>query len=89
MTSLRNLALGFLVMASAGPALADGALPGLLSAQDRTRLERLDVLRGTALSEARARAAPADLAALDQALSGALLPVRNVDLTGAWRCRTL
>lgn len=89
MTSIRNLALGFLVMASAGPALADGALPGLLSAQDRTRLERLDVLRGTALSEARARAAPADLAALDQALSGALLPVRNVDLTGAWRCRTL
>ena len=89
MPVLRILALACLTLSLAGPARADGAIVRILTTQDRERLARIDVTRAAALAEARARGAAGDVAILDSVMSGRLLSVHSVDLTGDWRCRTL
>jgi hypothetical protein len=84
-----RLVLVLSVLAIAGPALADGAIVRLLTPADKGRLERFDATRATAIADARARGAPADVAALERALSGKPMSVRQFDPTGDWRCRTL
>lgn len=85
----RTLVLAFLALCLAGPAVADGAIVRILTAQDRERLARLDATRTAALAEARSRGAPGDVAVLDRVVSGRPLSVRRTDLAGEWRCRTL
>lgn len=85
----RLFALIAAMLAPAFPALADGAILGLLTSQDTSRLARFDTLRPAAVSEARARGAPVDIEVLEKALGGRLLSVRGHDLAGDWRCRTL
>ena len=82
-------ALILLSVLGGGPALADGAIVSLMTAADKAKLEAFDATRAKALADARAGAAAADLAELDKAMTGAALPLRNVDLTGAWRCRVI
>ena len=81
--------LAVLAACIAGPALADGAVVGLLTPEDKGRLARIDSTRAAALADARAHGAPADVVTLDRAMSGTLLSVRKADLAGDWRCRTL
>lgn len=77
-----------LVLAAAAPALADGTLPGKLSADDKQRLESFDAVRGEAIGAARESDDKAALAVLDQILSGKPETIRGAtDLAGAWRCR--
>jgi hypothetical protein len=85
----RTLVLAFLALCLAGPAVADGAIVRILTAQDRERLARLDATRTAALADARSRGAPGDVAVLDRVVSGRPLSVRRTDLAGEWRCRTL
>lgn len=87
--ALAFLALLVLSALPSGAARADGAIVSLLTAQDKARLQRFDATRAAAISAAKSTGAPADVAVLDRALSGALLSVRDADLTGDWRCRTL
>ena len=89
MTLSRCLALVLAILALAGPALADGAIVRLLTPADKARLERFETVRSTAVAEAKARGAPADVAALERALSGTPMSVRQFDPAGAWRCRTI
>lgn len=89
MTLSRGLALALATLALAGPALADGAIVRLLTPADKGRLERFETVRSTAIAEAKARGAPADVVALDRALSGKPMSVRQFDPTGDWRCRTI
>lgn len=85
----RTLVLAFLALCLAGPAVADGAIVRILTAQDRERLARLDATRTAAPADARSRGAPGDVAVLDRVVSGRPLSVRRTDLAGEWRCRTL
>lgn len=85
----RILVSALLALCLAGPAWGDGAIVRILTPQDQDRLARLDATRAAALAEARARGAPGDVAVLDRVLSGRLISVREPDLTGEWRCRTL
>lgn len=80
----------FLFLAAAGPAHADGALAGKLSAADKQRLAGFDATVSEALAEARAGGSAADKAVLEDALAGKPLPLADgFDATGSWRCRTL
>ena len=74
-----RLVLVLSVLAIAGPALADGAIVRLLTPADKGRLERFDATRATAIADARARGAPADVAALERALSGKPMSVRQFE----------
>ena len=89
MTLSRRLALVLATLALASPAFADGAIFRLLTPADKARLERFETVRSAAIAEARTRGAPADVAALDRALSGKPMSVRQFDPTGDWRCRTI
>ncbi|MFM8376323.1 MAG: DUF4893 domain-containing protein [Phenylobacterium sp.] len=94
MTFFRTLSLALLATFAiaalpSGQARADGAIVGLLTAQDKARLSRFDATRAAAVSAAKSAGAPADVTILDGVLSGKLLSVRSADLTGDWRCRTL
>jgi hypothetical protein len=86
--ALRTALAMVLALAAAGPALADGDLPGKLSADDRQRLETFDAVRGEAIGAARESDDKAALATLDQILSGKPQAIRGAtDLAGTWRCR--
>lgn len=81
--------LSVLLVALAGSALADGAVVSKMTADDKARLAGYATTREKALAEARATGAPKDLATLDAALAGKPLPLRNVNIEGEWRCRTI
>jgi len=72
-----------------GPALADGALPKLLTPFDKQRLDQADATIAAALAEARAGGAKEDLAVLDAALAGKAMDLASFDATGNWKCRTI
>jgi hypothetical protein len=69
--------------------LAGGALAQDIRPQEQARLDRFERLAGTALLEAIAEGAPADVAALTTALSGLPQVAFDPSLSGDWRCRTL
>lgn len=79
----------FALAASATLAQADGALPKLLTAFDKDRLDKADATAAAALAEARAGGSREDVAVLDAALSGAPLPIASYDAAGNWKCRTI
>ena len=69
-------------------ALADGALPNLLSEADEAALAQFDTRREIAISEARADADEGSDSALSDALAGKTLPFdAGYDPSGDWRCR--
>jgi len=69
---------------------ADGELPVLLTAADKTRLEGLDATRSDALAAARAGGGASEMAELEAALAGDVLPFdEHFDPTGEWRCRVI
>jgi hypothetical protein len=70
------------------PAFADGEVQKLITAADKARLDKYDVTRKAAISEAR-RGAPADVRQLDALLAKPLLRFSDGDLTGIWKCRTI
>lgn len=85
---LRATLAMILALAAAAPALADGDLPGKLSADDRQRLETFDSVRGEAIGAARDSDDKAAVATLEQILSGKPQAIRGAtDLAGSWRCR--
>lgn len=57
--------------------------------QEQARLDRFERLAGSALLEALAGGAPADVAALNAALSGPPQVAFDPSLQGEWRCRTI
>lgn len=72
------------------PAMADGALPRVMTAHDQQRLDTYEATRASALAEARAGGSADDLRVLDAVLSGSPLSFgEGFDMTGTWRCRTL
>lgn len=80
------------LLASAGaasPALADGEVDRLITAHDRSRLQRYETTRREASAEARAGGNPADIAIVEAALGGERASFEGFDMTGAWRCRTI
>ncbi|WP_343714200.1 DUF4893 domain-containing protein [Inquilinus sp.] len=86
--ALRATLAMVLALAAAAPALADGDLPGKLSADDKQRLESFDSVRGEAIGAARESKDKAAVATLDQILSGKPQAIRGAtDLAGNWRCR--
>jgi len=74
---------------AASPALADGGLPRLLKPADDAKLKHFEATRAEALAEARAGGDQADIAILDDALSGTPMDVNGFDAAGTWRCRTI
>jgi len=78
------------LLAATTLAKADGVLDKRLTAFDKERLAKLDVSVTSALAEARAGGARADVVILDAALAGTPLPLaEGHDPTGAWKCRTI
>jgi hypothetical protein len=72
------------------PVLADGELPGLLTAVDKARLAAFDETKSQALAEARAKGEAADVKVLDEALAGKPLNLASgFDAEGPWRCRVI
>jgi hypothetical protein len=70
------------------PALADGEVQKLITAADKTRLDKYGETRKAALGEAKA-GDPADIARLDALLAKPLSSFSDKDLTGNWQCRTI
>lgn len=87
---MRSLVLAALLCFFAPLLRADGELPSLLQPADKARLDAFSATRSEALAAARAGGSAADVAELDAALAGELLPFdQNFDPTGEWRCRVL
>ena len=70
------------------PALADGVVQELITAGDKSRLDRFEETRKAALDEARS-GDPARIAELDALLAAPHLSLPDFDLGGEWRCRTI
>lgn len=69
---------------------SDGKWISRISAEDKKKLDGFDDVRARALTEARGGGSADDVDALNKALAGDLLSVRDgFDATGNWRCRTL
>jgi len=72
------------------PAAADGELDARMTAADKARLANYEKVRAEAIAEAKTGGAAADIATLDQVLSGDPLSMHgDFDATGKWKCRTL
>ncbi|WP_457152321.1 DUF4893 domain-containing protein [Mesorhizobium sp. P5_C1] len=70
------------------PALADGEVQKLITAADKTRLDKYGETRKEALAEAKA-GDPAEVKQLDALLAKPLVAFSDKDLTGNWQCRTI
>lgn len=77
------------LLAGLGMFLASGALAQDIRPQEQARLDRFDRLAGTALLEAMAEGAAADVTALSTALGGVPQVAFDPSLNGEWRCRTI
>ncbi|MDX3904210.1 MAG: DUF4893 domain-containing protein [Pigmentiphaga sp.] len=82
-----RVAIGTAAFCVAIGADATGTFPTGLEPADQRRLERYESAREAAIAEARRGGTRADVAQLEQALSGT--PVRPQGIAGGWRCRTL
>jgi len=79
----------FLIFLLTQPALADGGIDRLLSADDRARLAAFDNTLSDALAEAE-EGSTADRMLLQKVLSGKPLPLsEQFDPRGKWRCRVI
>ncbi|MDX8538072.1 MULTISPECIES: DUF4893 domain-containing protein [Mesorhizobium] len=70
------------------PAHADGEVQKLITAADKTRLDKYGETRKAALEEAKA-GDPAEVKQLDTLLAKPLVAFSDKDLTGTWKCRTI
>jgi Domain of unknown function (DUF4893) len=70
-------------------AQATGQILPLITKADSARLEQFEVTRNAALSEARKGGAVADVATLEAVIAARNLPIRDFDIGGDWKCRTL
>lgn len=84
-----NLSALLFVAASALPAVADGVVDRIMTADDKARLAGYGPVRAEAIAEARAGGAPADIAVLDKILVAPQVPFASLDLGGNWQCRTI
>lgn len=80
--------VGFLSAAVVYPAAAD-TLVSLMTAADQARLKQFDTVRRAAIDNARANGDAADVGKLEKILTGKRLSLRDIDLAGNWRCRTI
>jgi hypothetical protein len=86
----RILKLAIALALTAGTAMADGALPKIITAKDQQKLDGYEKTRAAAIGEARTAGSSADVAVLEAVLSGGELSlVDGFDMTGTWRCRTI
>ncbi len=82
------VALSLSLAAVAAPAIADGAIVGLMSDEDRRVLAEFDTRRTGAITGASARAEAAAGTTLGQVLAGQVLSFDDgYDPSGGWRCR--
>lgn len=79
-------ALGLIALAL--PAHADGEVQKLITAADKSRLDKYGETRKAALDEAKAGDA-AEVKQLDELLARPLVAFSDKDLTGNWQCRTI
>lgn len=87
---IRPLVIALLLVCVSPLLRADGELPTLLTPADKSRLDGLAATREEALAAARSGGDAADVAVLDAALAGDVLPFdEHFDPTGEWRCRVI
>ena len=86
--NFRTLALATLFVLPAGSVFADGVVQKLMTAADKTRLEKYGETRKAALTEAKAGTA-SEVAELDAMLAKPLLSLPDFDLSGDWQCRSI
>lgn len=80
--------LALALWASAGPALADGAIVGLMSQEDVWVLEEFDARREAAIASAMDASDQTATAVLGQVLDGNVVGFDDgYDPSGDWRCR--
>lgn len=80
--------LALALWASAGPALADGAIVGLMSQEDARILAEFDARRESAIASAMGVSDEAATAVLREVLEGSILSFGDgYDPSGDWRCR--
>lgn len=77
-----------LTLCFCAPALATGAIEGLITQADRDRLASYEKIRAEALAEAEAGGNPVEYKALAATLAKPTIPINDIDLTGNWQCRT-
>jgi hypothetical protein len=70
-------------------ARATGQILSLITKADSARLEQFEATRNAALSEARKGGSVADVATLESVIAKRDLPMRNFDIGGNWKCRTI
>ena len=75
--------------ALATPAFATGEIVSLITKADTARLEQYETTRASALAEARAGAAAADVEKLEAVVSSRDISMQGFDLGGKWKCRTI
>ena len=87
---MTRMLLALLLLLAGVPMVhAGGVLDQRMTASDKDRLARFDAIMTEALAEARAGGSTVDIRLLDDALSGAALPLAGgFDPTGDWKCRT-
>jgi len=83
------VAWALLGLAAVLPARAEGSLVAVMTAADKERLGKYAETRARAIEEARKGGEASEVAILDDVLAGTLLPLRDADLAGDWRCRTI
>lgn len=88
---MKHLSLALLAMvALTAPARADGEIIRVITVGDQMKLDAFDATFSAALAEAKAGGSPADVKALEEALTGPALPIdAGPDPQGEWRCRTI
>jgi hypothetical protein len=81
------LTLAFTLAAFA--ARADGEILGIITKQDRARLENYATTRAKAVEQAEETDSKADLARFKEILGRPKLSFQGFDMTGEWQCRTI
>jgi hypothetical protein len=89
MIKFRPIPVALAIATTAAPAFATGEIEGLITANDKLRLEKYDAVRAEALKEAHDRPADEQTASLDDVTMAEPKLWQGMDLTGEWRCRTI
>ncbi|MCU0832082.1 MAG: DUF4893 domain-containing protein [Rhizobiaceae bacterium] len=85
----RHAAALALALIAPPSARADGEVTRLITPNDTLRLDAYAATRAAALGEARADGNAADIAVLDALIGATDLPIRDFDIAGRWKCRTI
>lgn len=82
-------ALMVCTLGAAGPALADGPFPDMLTSADRDRLSVYDPIRRDILKYVHQHAGRLDREELNMILAGSAIDLAPADMAGDWRCRSI